>query len=101
MKKRKKIIRKKRTKKVRKRRRLKKVPKSFKRKLRFEVDMATSTKVTSLSPLGWEFKSQVFIKDNKKKRILNGPIDFDHAVAIIDHYNNNPKKALSKWLVGR
>ncbi len=101
MKKRKKTIRKKRTKKVSKRRRLKRVPKSFKRKLRLEIDIPTSTKFVSLNPLGYEFKNQVFIKDNKKKRLLNGPIDFDHAVSIIAHYNKNLKKALPKWLVSK
>ena len=100
MRKRKKITQKKRIKKITKRRRLKRIPKTFKKKMRLELDVPTSTKITSISPTGWEFKSQVFIKDNKKKRILNGPIDFDHAVSIIDHYNNNPKKALPKWLVG-
>ena len=97
----KKITRKQRYKKITKRKRLKKVSKSFKRKLRLELDIPTSTKFVTLGPLGYEFKSQVFIKDNKKKRLLNGPIDFDHAVAIISHYNEFTKKAIPKWLVGK
>ncbi len=95
--------RKKATKRVTKRkakRRLKRVPGSFKRKLRLEIDIPTSTKFVSLNPLGYEFKSQVFIKDNKKRRLLNGPVDFDHAVAIIGFYNDNPKKTLPDWLTG-
>ena len=88
-------------KKVTKKRRIIKRKKKVSRKLklRLELDIATSTKFTSLSPTGWEFRSQVFIKDNKKKRLLNGPIDFDHAVAIIGFYNEYPKKVLPEWLV--
>ena len=96
MKKRKKIIKRK---KMIKRKRVKKVKKLRQKKLRLELDIPTSTTLVTLSPLGYEFKSRVFIKDNKKKRLLNGPVDFDHAVSIIEHYNNNPKKALPKWLV--
>ena len=106
----KKVKRKKRTKKITKRsgltfkklvKAVKAVKRKFKSKNRLELDIPTSTKFVSLNPLGYTFKSQVFIKDNKARRILNGPIDFDHAVTIIGFYNEHPKKALPKWLVRR
>ena len=66
--------------------------------MRLELDIPTSTQVVSVHPMGYEFKSQVFIKDNRGKRLLTGPLDFDHAVAIIDYYNNNLRVALPMWL---